>query len=123
MSDKTWNKLLQEEIAVSEIKKNLREWQTRNLEELKPESVGAIKVEQTITETELGKAVKELYYWQDNKGEGTNFHSLLYTLFQKADSENRIKLGVGFPNEHYALHLWNEAGDYGNDLFREYGLM
>lgn len=67
-------------------------------------------------------AIKELYFWQYNNG-GTNFHAMLYTLIQKADLENKRRLALGFPEEVEALEMWEQAGDYGNDLFREYGLM
>ena len=71
----------------------------------------------------LEKAVKELYYWQYNKGEGTNFHSILFTLFQKADPQNRMKLEKGFPEEATALALWYTAGKHGDQLFIDHGLM
>lgn len=69
---------------------------------------------------DLEKAVRELYHWQ--YGDSDNFHSILYTLFKKADSSNKIKLRRGFPDEAMALELWEIAGDGGNDLFRMYGL-
>lgn len=68
-------------------------------------------------------AVRELYYSQYNHSDNTNFHSQLYSLFQKADPENWAKLAVGFPEEAAALSLWSRAGNNGDDLFREYGLL
>lgn len=69
------------------------------------------------------KAVKELYSWQYNKGEGSNFHSILYSLFQKADLVNRMKLERGFPDESKALNDWYRAECYGDALFAEHGLL
>ena len=72
---------------------------------------------------ELKRAVKELYFWQMNRERATNFHAQLYDLFGKADVNNKHRLSMGFPHEFTAIQMWNEAGDYGNDLFREFGLM
>ena len=68
---------------------------------------------------ELETAVKELYFWQHDRY-ATNFHAKLYELFQKADVNNKAKLAGAYPNEAKALELWNEAGNYGNDLFEQY---
>lgn len=54
-------------------------------------------------------AVKELFYWQYNRAEDTNFSSLLYNLFQKADQQNLAKLTRGFPHEAIAWNLWRSA--------------
>ena len=71
----------------------------------------------------LEYAIRELYYWQKGKGEGSNFHSQLYNLFQKADPQNRMRLQAGFPEENTALSLWYMAGNYGDDLFKEYSYL
>lgn len=49
-------------------------------------------------------ACQELFYWQ--YAPGTNFSSLLYSLFQKADPINREKLLRGFPEYSLAHSLW-----------------
>lgn len=69
----------------------------------------------------LKEAVTELYFWQYSRT--GSFHNYLYDLLQKADESNKQKLAEGFPTEREALQMWEEAGDYGNDLFRVYGLM
>lgn len=76
-----------------------------------------------MKDLDLTEAVTQLFYWQHSLNVPTNFHSRLYELFQKADSKNKMRLSVGFPCEAMALHAWDNAGDCGNDLFREYGLM
>ena len=66
-------------------------------------------------------AVMEVYFWQfSNTGSFTN---MLLDLFRKADRENNVKLTVAYPELSHALALWDAAGDAGNDLFREYGLI
>ncbi len=68
------------------------------------------------------RAIHQLFYWQQDPN-ATNFSALLYTLFQKADPENLEKLSKGFPEQAQAIRRWNAAGNYGNDLFLEYGLI
>ena len=75
-----------------------------------------------MTDKNLKIAIERLYNWQ-YQAHSTSFTSLLYTMFQKADKDNRARLTIAFPDEAHALNLWNSAGDYGNDLFREFGLM
>lgn len=53
----------------------------------------------------------------------TSFHSLLFTLINKTDYQNREKLKVVFPYECEALELWQNSDDFGRDLFRAWGLM
>lgn len=76
-----------------------------------------------MKDLDLTEAVTQLFYWQCSPLKSTNFHASLYRLFFKADSKNKMRLSVGFPCEAMALHAWDNAGDCGNDLFREYGLM
>jgi hypothetical protein len=45
------------------------------------------------------------------------------TLFKKADPTNKRKLATAYPEMAKALQMWEEAGDYGNDLFRRYNLI
>jgi hypothetical protein len=77
--------------------------------------------EKDIRDADLVRALKELYYWQKSRGD--NFHSILYTMFQKADRYNYKKLARGFPEEELAYSMWCKAGDYGDELFRDLGLM
>ena len=66
-------------------------------------------------------AVREVYFWQySNTG---CFNQQLLNLFQKADPSNKQKLAGAFPELYDALSAWEAAGDYGNDLFREHGLL
>lgn len=71
-------------------------------------------------EPDLKEQVIQLYDWQHG---GTSFYCALYSLFQKADSQNQQNLRMGFPLHYMTLQKWNNAGDCGNDLFREYGLI
>ena len=75
-----------------------------------------------MTEKNFKIALERLYEWQYH-AHSSSFTSLLFTLFQKSDQSNRAKLNIAFPDEAHVLELWNSAGDYGNDLFREYGLI
>lgn len=67
----------------------------------------------------LEKAVVELYYWF--YGNGTNFHSMLYDLIEKADPQNRQNLRCGFPEEVAAFELW-AASRNPDAFFAEYGM-
>lgn len=64
-------------------------------------------------------ARKQLYYWQYGSGR-TNFHSILYLLFQKADPTNYNKLKRGFPEEASAYEEWIDAPSQ-DKLFRDWG--
>jgi len=64
------------------------------------------------------KAVFELYEWQyDN---GNNFKCLLFDLIAKADRDNYLRIALGFPIECMLFRAWGQAGDNGNDLFRQF---
>jgi len=66
-------------------------------------------------------AIREIYFWQfSNTG---CFNQQLLDLFGKADFNNRAKLRLAYPELYEAWIEWNNAGDYGNDLFREHGLL
>lgn len=67
------------------------------------------------------EAVKEIFFWQ--RGTGSSFYVSLIELFQRADDRNKANLALGFPAMYDALKNWNTAGDCGNDLFREHGLL
>ncbi len=58
----------------------------------------------------LARAVKELYFWQYGTNP-TNFTTVLYTLFSKADPSNQYKLSLGFPWEYEAFKQWNDSPD------------
>lgn len=58
---------------------------------------------------ERSDALTQLWFWQHNPG--TNFASLLYTLFSKADPDNMRKLAAGFPVEYSVWHEWYRSED------------
>lgn len=51
---------------------------------------------------ERKKAVELLKYWRDG---GDSFTCLLYSLIQKANPSNRMRLRKGFPTE---VELWSD---------------
>jgi len=59
---------------------------------------------------DLIEAITQLYWWQYSS-DTTNFSSLLYRMFQKADASNLQKLRRGFPAQYMAWKLWNSFGD------------
>jgi len=67
-----------------------------------------------IDKYDLKEAITKFYLWQHGNGHDTSFESLLYTLFQKADAVNKRRLSMAFPYE---------AGNFGNNLFKEYGIL
>lgn len=71
---------------------------------------------------DLNYWVKELYFWQITYTVG-GFNGRLFELFQVADIENRALLYLSYPLMVQAFSLWQDAGDNGKDLFREYGLL
>lgn len=71
--------------------------------------------------TTYNDAVRELYFWQySNTG---CFHNMLFSLMQKADTDNYAKLEIAFPEEAEAYYQWCKSDDYGNELFRQHGLI
>jgi len=69
----------------------------------------------------IDEAVEQVYYWQySNTG---SFFNQLITLFQKADGNNIKKLNSAYPEIFLAIEMWKVAGDNGDDLFRDFGLM
>jgi hypothetical protein len=66
------------------------------------------------------QAVRELHFWQYGQN-SFNFSSLLYVLMQKADSNNRVKLAIGFPVEYEAFCEWSDAPSQ-DAFFEKYGL-
>lgn len=56
-------------------------------------------------------ARQELYFWQYNRGQMSNFSSTLYALMGKADPNNQRKFSQGFPHEWEAFREWWCCGD------------
>lgn len=56
---------------------------------------------------DLELACERLWFWQLNNTD--SFTDRIFTLFQKADKENYLKLAIGFPEECYAYQLWYHA--------------
>ena len=73
----------------------------------------------TYTPQEYLSAVRELHYWQ--YGDGDNFSSILYFLFQKADASNRGRLAAGFPEYHDAWVEWQNTESQ-DAFFAKYNL-
>jgi hypothetical protein len=71
-------------------------------------------------------ALKNFFFFQEGQAAGENpswFDSMLYQLIWKADMVNLRRIEEGFP-EHVAVFKdWQQAGDFGRDLFRKHGLM
>lgn len=73
-------------------------------------------------------AVRAVYSWQyrnsDTDGElpvmSPGFYELLVHLYKKADGSNRRIISNGWPHVAQAVKDWDNAGDFGNDLFREH---
>lgn len=64
------------------------------------------------------EAIKELCIWQYDYT--ASFYNMLFYMFQKADNDNRYKLGKAFPEHYRAWQLWNLSGNAGIDLFEKY---
>lgn len=73
--------------------------------------------ENSVSKTELLEAIQDLYYWQYPKYTD-NFTSLLYSLFEKADRDNSLKLQKGFPAQAIAYNLWHTS--INQDVFFEF---
>jgi hypothetical protein len=70
---------------------------------------------------ELTKAaVFEVWCWQYSRT--GCFNNMLFDLIQKADPGNKLRLARAFPLEMAAYQAWCEAGNYGEDLFKEWGI-
>jgi hypothetical protein len=69
-------------------------------------------------ECSLEVAVHRLYDWQHG---GTSFSSLLFTLLQKADSDNQMRLGKAFPMQFIAWTTWKMAPSQ-KEFFLRWGL-
>lgn len=66
-------------------------------------------------------AVQDCYAWQYKPT--NSFYQCLFTMFQKADRSNRNKLAIAFPFHYQVFQDWNEAAEYGNELFKKHGLI
>jgi len=71
--------------------------------------------------TSFDDAVKEFFFYK--QGTSGSFHTALFDLIAKADPINKAKLERGFPFEVEAVLVWNHAGNNGDDLFKDYGLI
>lgn len=67
----------------------------------------------------LYEPIAQLYQWK-YQYDPSNFVCQLYDLFKKADRQNFARLANGFPLHARALQLWEQAGNFGNDLFELY---
>ncbi len=67
----------------------------------------------------LKEAVGHLYNWKRYGGD--NFHSLMFTMFQKGSHGNRERLGEGFPWEFEAWNQWQAAPNE-NEFFERFGI-
>lgn len=67
----------------------------------------------------LKEAITQLWDWQHG---GTSFYCELFQLWCHADHWNKQKLAQGFPIHAEALRMWEGAGNYGNDLFKQIGI-
>lgn len=65
------------------------------------------------------KAVFELLYWRYGR-DPDNLNSHIFYLFQKADSENRYRLRLGFLELYDAWLEWKEAPNE-ETFFMRYG--
>lgn len=74
----------------------------------------------TIHNEKYLDAVKHVHYWQYGQNP-TNFTSLLFRLFQKADACNKARLGRAFPIEMCAYMEWYECESQ-DKFFERYGL-
>lgn len=65
----------------------------------------------------------EMFYWYQHEGEKCHiFYFNFIGALKVADAQNLKRLKIVYPNFVYVLKLWQAAGDYGNDLFREHGV-
>lgn len=71
-----------------------------------------------VTEDDLNKARKLLFYWQTNPSD--NFASRVFDLMGKADPINTRNLMRGFPVECQVWSEWFESKDP-DALFRSWG--
>ena len=58
-----------------------------------------------LMKTDFLNAVQQLKIWRENQS-STDFSSLLFNMFCKADIENKKKFLLGFPAEMTAYLLW-----------------
>jgi hypothetical protein len=64
------------------------------------------------------KAIEELFYWQySNTG---SFKNQLFSLFMKADRDNKTRLAVCFPDEAKAFCLWYMYDGNQMDFFEKH---
>ena len=66
------------------------------------------------------EGAKAIHYWQYGR-EPTNFTSMLLTLLQKADIDNRHKINLLWPEIYQAWQEWNDCESQ-DAYFIRYGL-
>jgi hypothetical protein len=64
--------------------------------------------------------IEQIYLWQYNTERMETFYYHLILAYKSADFHNRIMIGTAYPSLHKAMSMWNEAGNYGDDLFVKY---
>lgn len=66
--------------------------------------------------------VRNFWLWQyGSPSVQDSFAILLIDLYRKADAGNKRALASLWPNLALVNAAWEQAGDDGNDLFREFG--
>lgn len=66
--------------------------------------------------------IKLFYQWQYEPEKCDVFYFNLIGAIKTADKRNLKRLNIVYPNLCYVYKLWSSAGDYGNDLFRQYAI-
>lgn len=69
----------------------------------------------------IKKGITEVYWWQYENTD--SFYNNLIDLYRKGDVENKKKLRTVFNEICFAVDLWEVTGSYGDDLFRQFGLL
>lgn len=69
------------------------------------------------------QAVANFWLWQYGQSSfNPSFAVMLIDLYRKADTGNKRALASLWPNLAIVNSAWEEAGDNGNDLFREHSM-
>lgn len=66
------------------------------------------------------ECVKLIHAWQ--YGDRSGFYSRLLSLYQIADSTNKVRLEIVYPHLFKAFHAWEQSDENGNELFKRYDL-
>jgi len=77
-----------------------------------------------MTSNPLNLTIKDIiimyYHWEYDPYKCDVFYYHLISAIKTADPRNRKRIDTVYPNFVYVFNLWSAAGDFGNDLFREY---